>query len=73
MPIFEYECRSCGNAFEKLVPNSASKVKCDKCNSEEVDKQLSTFSARIGASCGRKSNCASADTPHCCSGGCKHH
>ncbi len=73
MPIFEYECRSCGNAFEKLVPNAASKVKCDKCDSGEVTKKLSAFSARVAASCGRKSNCPSADTPHCCAGGCKHH
>ncbi len=72
MPIFEYECRNCGRSFEKLV-TASTKVKCDKCDSEQVEKKFSTFAAKIGASCGRKSNCPSADSPHCCAGGCKHH
>lgn len=72
MPIFEYECRSCGRSFEKLVTASAQ-VRCEQCDSDQVEKKFSTFAAKIGAACGRKSSCPSADSPHCCAGGCKHH
>jgi putative FmdB family regulatory protein len=43
MPIFEYLCKECGHPFEKIVPRYDSKVDCDKCQSENVEKQLSVF------------------------------
>ena len=43
MPIFEYLCKDCGGAFEKIVPRYDSSVNCAHCNSVHVEKQLSVF------------------------------
>ena len=42
MPIYEYACRGCGNAFETLVRHGTEPA-CPKCQSRELDKQLSVF------------------------------
>jgi len=42
MPLFEYQCRSCGHRFEALVIGSRTPV-CPRCQSEDLDKQFSTF------------------------------
>ncbi len=44
MPIFEYKCCSCGEDFEKLVFGH-TEIKCPKCNSIDVRKKFSVFSA----------------------------
>ncbi len=49
MPLYEYACRQCGHHFDKLVrPGSAAApaIVCPACQSEDVRKKLSTFSAR---------------------------
>jgi len=43
MPLFEYKCRDCGTAFEKIVATSATRVQCKKCSSSKVEKLLSVF------------------------------
>src|SRR5437762_14366065 len=43
MPIFEYLCKDCGKAFERIVPRYDSSVDCAHCNSANVEKQLSVF------------------------------
>ena len=45
MPIFEYECTSCGKRFDKLVRSSAAAtdIECPECHSREVRKQMSLF------------------------------
>lgn len=43
MPIFEYRCRDCGKAFEKIVASSAIQVICQYCESPQVDRLLSVF------------------------------
>ncbi len=61
MPIFEYLCKNCGQAFEKIVPRYDSSADCIHCNSENVEKQLSVFaiagsskdSAAADAGCSR--------------------
>jgi putative FmdB family regulatory protein len=47
MPLFEYECKSCGQVFDKLLPSrlADSQVRCPRCQSEETERQLSTFAA----------------------------
>ena len=60
MPIYEYQCKKCGNAFEALVPNADAKAACDQCGSKQVVKQLSVFSASVATH---------ASAP-CSSGGC---
>ncbi|MEN9416548.1 MAG: hypothetical protein RI988_168 [Pseudomonadota bacterium] len=57
MPIYEYACRGCGNAFETLV-RSGTVPACPQCQSTELDKQLSVF-----ATAGTSGTAALADMP----------
>lgn len=61
MPIFEYLCKDCGQAFEKIVPRYDSSADCIHCNSENVEKQLSVFA--IAAS--SKDSAADAGCSRC--------
>jgi len=61
MPIFEYLCKDCNQAFEKIVPRHDSPADCIHCNSENVEKQLSVF-AVAGAS---KETASDAGCGHC--------
>jgi len=47
MPIYEYQCRKCGHSFEllRLMKDADSLVKCPKCHSSKVERQLSMFAA----------------------------
>jgi len=45
MPIYEYVCAACGHAFEALLYGS-ERARCPECESDELEKQLSTFAAR---------------------------
>ena len=42
MPLFEYQCKTCGHRFEALVVGSRVPA-CPRCRSEELEKQHSTF------------------------------
>ena len=42
MPIFEYVCTECHEAFEKIVGLNESVV-CPGCSSERLEKQYSRF------------------------------
>lgn len=45
MPLFDFHCRSCGHDFEALVrPGPAGAAACPSCQSQDLDKLLSTFS-----------------------------
>jgi putative FmdB family regulatory protein len=49
MPIYEYECRSCGSTFELLVrlPNAASRdeaAACPSCQGRDLQQLISGFS-----------------------------
>ena len=46
MPIFEYECSECGNEFEHLVLQSSSPPQCPRCQSQDITRVLSLFSAK---------------------------
>jgi len=59
MPIFEYECRDCHEAFELLV-RSDTRVACPACDSKRVLKKLSLFSSQVKRS---------EAVPHCHTGG----
>lgn len=47
MPIYEYRCRECRALFARLqrVGASSADVRCPECDSEDVERQLSTFAA----------------------------
>ena len=47
MPIFEFRCQACGHEFEKLVFGS-DPVECPSCQKQEVEKLMSTCSAKVG-------------------------
>ena len=41
MPIYEYECRHCGQQFEFLVRAGGADPACPKCQSAELERLLS--------------------------------
>jgi putative FmdB family regulatory protein len=51
VPIYEFECRSCGERFEELVGShvgrETTEVACPKCGSKEVDRLISGSYAPI--------------------------
>jgi putative FmdB family regulatory protein len=60
MPIYEYNCRKCGEVSEVLVLGKEETPACSACGSEDVVKQMSahntaapspSFSAPTGGSC----------------------
>jgi putative FmdB family regulatory protein len=65
MPLFEYRCTSCGHRFEALVIGSRTPV-CPRCDSEELEKQFSTFGLGGPA---RGFGGGSRSGPSCSSGG----
>lgn len=62
MPIFEYECTSCGKEFELLVRNSSLPPECPGCKGSELRKKLSAFATFTGAAS------AHAELPASCQG-----
>ncbi len=63
MPIYEFACRECGEAFEKLVRSASSSevIRCPSCQSEQVKKKLSTFASgasRSGSSASSSASCS---------------
>ncbi|MBI3593205.1 MAG: zinc ribbon domain-containing protein [Nitrospirae bacterium] len=46
MPIYEYSCRKCNEVFSVFQSVNASEkdTRCPKCNSNDVKKQVSSFS-----------------------------
>ncbi len=55
MPIYEYQCENCGYVFEMLrrMQDADDGLKCPKCESLNVERQLSTFAA---GGCGSSSS-----------------
>jgi putative FmdB family regulatory protein len=48
MPLFEYECRSCGNHFEYLTRADQTPA-CPSCRGEDLQKLLSVFAAQTSS------------------------
>jgi putative FmdB family regulatory protein len=51
MPIFEYECESCGRLFEELVMSAAQEIACPSCGSGKVEKLISRIAKKCGGDC----------------------
>jgi putative FmdB family regulatory protein len=68
MPIYEYQCSSCNEEFEKLVFGN-KEVECPKCASKDVRKKLSTFgmSGVEKPFAGSSSGCSSCSKGSCTS------
>ena len=43
MPLFDFRCRACGHLFETLVRPNTDAPSCPKCQSTDLEKQLTTF------------------------------
>jgi putative FmdB family regulatory protein len=65
MPLYEYVCRSCERSFERYVRAWGDAVTCEACQSEDVEKRLSTFAMAGLAS----SSPAPSRGGGCCGGG----
>ena len=48
MPVYEYVCHACDQAFEKYVRAWGEAVSCPSCESSSVEKLLSTFAFAAG-------------------------
>jgi len=51
MPIYEYQCRKCGEIFEKIqrVDENEDSLTCPLCGKEKPEKVLSSFSSAKGS------------------------
>jgi putative FmdB family regulatory protein len=65
MPLFEYQCKTCGHRFEALVVGSRT-PSCPRCTSHELEKQHSTFGL---GSPGRGYGTGASSGPSCSTGG----
>lgn len=53
MPLFEFECKTCGARFEQLVFDRDKKVSCKSCGGSNVVQLLSTFAVTTSGSSSR--------------------
>ena len=53
MPIYEYECKSCGHQFEQVVLPKSTPA-CPSCHGKDLERQLSMFAVDSDAT--RKAN-----------------
>lgn len=44
MPIYEFECGSCGARFEELVPAGTEEMACPECAAADARRRLSNVS-----------------------------
>lgn len=65
MPIYEFDCKKCGAAFEKLVRNREEKVTCPECGARTVEKRFSLFGVQGGAGKEGSSSCGSCSATSC--------
>lgn len=56
MPLYEYRCQDCGERFELIrrYQDADRDLGCPHCQSERVQRQISSFFSRfgLGANCG---------------------
>ncbi|HEY6041668.1 MAG TPA: zinc ribbon domain-containing protein [Anaerolineae bacterium] len=46
MPLYEFECQTCGENFDRLMrATDVIEVTCPECGSQETLKKFSTFAA----------------------------
>ncbi|HEV8358615.1 MAG TPA: zinc ribbon domain-containing protein [Gemmatimonadales bacterium] len=70
MPIYDYDCRDCGRAFDELV-RSDTRVSCPACGSAAVERKVS-LPARP-ATAGKPADYSRLGPPPgggCCGGAC---
>ena len=66
MPVYSYVCKDCSEKFDLLVGVTLEKteLKCKKCNSENIQRTLTSFSV------GNPGGKTSSSGPSCPTGTC---
>ncbi len=70
MPIYEYHCKACNAAFEKLVFGSNPEVACEKCGSKKTEKLMSRFGMGKASSASSSSPSSGSGCGGCSSSSC---
>lgn len=73
MPIYEYVCDECNNAYEKLVLTKQQEISCPRCASTRATLQLSVFSSSVAGGSPKSSSPGTGGGGACCGGGCGCH
>ncbi len=64
MPLYEYQCKTCGKQFEKMVSFAEAdhKPECPHCHSNDTQKRLSLFASTGSSASGTAltSSCSSS-------------
>jgi putative FmdB family regulatory protein len=70
MPIYEFKCLKCNECFEILFTSAqeTAELKCAKCDSQDVERVLSSTNFSVSSSGGGTG--ATAQTRSCSSGSC---
>lgn len=67
MPLFDFHCTACEQAFELLVRSSKEKLTCTHCGSAEVEKQLALVAVKgLKADHVHTGSCGCGKTPGSC-------
>ena len=47
MPLYEYECKNCGERFElwRAVHEAEKKLECPRCGTQQVKRVFSSFNS----------------------------
>ncbi len=72
MPIYEFQCRSCGYVFELLLMSKEEMkdVRCAKCASPDIGKLMSAANVATSTSKSSSGSSPSYTTHKCKSGSC---
>ncbi len=72
MPIYEFKCMKCDEFIEILVMNKRDEVemRCPKCNSENLERILSSTSYNMGSPSEGGQKGVSTQTRTCSGGSC---
>ena len=69
MPIYAYQCRSCGHEFSTLVRGGET-PECPSCAAVDLERQLSLIAKPVEASSAVPAPACGAPMGACGSGGC---
>lgn len=72
MPLYDFLCEECKTTFEELLKTSldVSQVRCSKCGSARVARQLGVFATSSGREGSSSSRVAPAMPARPAGGGC---
>jgi len=65
MPLYEYDCRSCGKRSETLAPAPPESFRCPECGSTRTQKAFSVFAASTAGREEAPPACGRGACPRC--------